>query len=484
MRRFTDFIFSCHITISKKMSAFALLIFIFLANIAFASESDSTLQASRIIDRIIITGNNKTKANIITRELVFHEGDTLSDDTLKYLVERSRENLMNINLFNFVDIHIYQAYQGHVDIHIDCTERWYLFPLPIFEIADRNFNEWWDKRDFNRVNYGVRVKQENFRGRDEILQGMFIFGYSQRLGLFYDIPYINRKQSVGLTLALYGTRNHEIVYDTYGNKLQFYKNPDKFVRNDLQGYVRLTKRKGVYNYYSTTIDFRTTRVDDTIPVLNPDYFVDDAPKQNHLGISWAYRYDRRDYQTYANKGYLFEFEANKTGSGLLKHEPNLVSITAGFRKYQTLNDRFSVAAAVKGRVSQRPGGPYFNQRALGYLTDYIRGYDYYVINGQDYGLLHSTLRFALLPTRIYQLPVINSNKFKKVPLTIYLTGFYDSGYVRDKQFGYKNPLSNSYQYGYGGGLDLVTYYSLVFRIEYAFNKLGDNGIFFHIGTIL
>ena len=93
---------------------------------------------------------------------------------------------------------------------------------------------------------------------------------------------------------------------------------------------------------------------------------------------------------------------------------------------------------------------------MGYSADYIRGYDYYVINGQNFLLTRSNLRYTLLKKHVYNLPVINSNKFKKVPFAIYLNGFYDTGYVTDNQFGYKNPLSNSLQYGYGLGLDLVT----------------------------
>ena len=467
----------------KKIIFFLLVLFSSLGNHLLADVPiDSTTFPPQIIDRIIITGNNKTKPRIILRELLFHEGDSLNPFVLNSAIATSKENLLNIGLFNFVDFHIYQALHGHVYIQIEVTERWYLFPFPVFDIADRNFNEWWSKRDFNRVNYGIRVSQENFRGRDEILQFQFIFGYSQRLGIYYTIPYINRKQNIGLTMAVYGIRNHEIAYDSPNNKLVFYKNPDEFVRNDLQGYVRITKRKGIYSYFNTTVDFRSTRIADTIRFLNPDYFVTSNPIQNHIGISWGYIFDKRDYRSYAMNGYFFEMEATKLGIGLLNNEPNLIEITAGIRKFQSLSKRFNIQASVKGRVVQKEDAPYFNQRALGYSADYIRGYDYYVINGQNFLLMRSNLRYTLMQTHVYELPVINSNKFKKVPLALYLNGFYDSGYVTDNRFAYKNPLANSWQYGYGIGLDIVTYYDLVFRFEYTRNRLNENGLFFHIGS--
>jgi len=468
-------------------STFALLLILLssIANTTIAETLvDSTLLPPRIIDRIIITGNKKTKTRIITRELLFNEGDTLNPLALNSAIESSKKNLLNIGLFNFVDVFVYQGLLGHIEIQIEVTERWYLFPFPVFDIADRNFNEWWLKRDFNRVNYGLRVSQENFRGRDEVLQLQMIFGYSQRLGIYYTIPYINRKQNIGLTMAVYGTRNHETNYDTENNKILFYKNINLFVKNDLQGYLRITKRKGISSYFSTTFDFRTTSVTDSVITLNPDFFITSNPIQNHLGLSWSYIFDKRDYRAYAMKGFFLEVEASKVGLGILNNEPNLIELELGVRKYQPISKRFNAQASIKLRAVQKTGAPYFNQRALGYSSDYIRGYDFYVINGQDFALTRTNIRYSLMQTKVYQLPVINSNKFKKVPLAIYLNGFFDSGNVVDNQFGYKNSLSNSWQYGYGVGLDIVTYYDLVFRFELVRNRMNENGLFFHIGTAI
>lgn len=458
----------------------ASLIF-FLPFLCFSQ--DTTIVISEIkVDRIILTGNKKTKPYIIYRELLFSEGDIIRTDTSADIIRRSEENLMNTGLFNFAVIHVYKSSDGHADVHIELTERWYLFPLPIFEIADRNFNEWWLTRDFKRTNYGMYIKQENFRGRDEILSLQFLNGYSQRLGLFYTIPYINRKQNIGLSTGLFITRNHEIAVNSIGNKLVYYKNPDEFVRYDFQAYVRISKRKGTDHFYYTTLDYRQTITDDSVLILNNEFFTDDVPEQEHLAIGWAYRFDRRDYQAYANKGFLFELEAAKVGLGILPHEPNLILMIAGIRKYQPLGEKFNASAMLKGRIMQYLPGPYFNQRALGYLQDYVRGYEYYVVNGQNFALFRSSLKYNLLPTKIYRIHWIKSEKFSKIPVTINLTGFYDTGYVRDRKYADRNPLSNEWQYGYGAGIDYVTYYDLVFRFEYAWNRMGENGFYFHLGA--
>ena len=58
----------------------------------------------------------------------------------------------------------------------------------------------------------------------------------------------------------------------------------------------------------------------------------------------------------------------------------------------------------------------------------------------------------------------------------------DAGYVQDNFFGKGNPLTNSWQYGYGAGIDFVTYYDIVLRLEYSFNKQLQNGFFIHLSA--
>lgn len=444
---------------------------------------DSISLQPTIIQRIIVTGNERTRLPIILRELTFHEQDTLPMYVLESAIERSRQNLMNTGLFNFVEIHYFQTDNGETVLHIELTERWYLWPSPVFEIADRNLNEWWQRKDLSRTNFGAFVRQENLTGRDDILQVQALFGYTRRYGVYYTRPYINRKMNIGLTVGFYTTRVKEVAWGTTDNKLDFFKNPDAFQREETQGYLRLTKRSGLYDYFSTTLDYRYSQVSDTVIALNPNYFFEEQPVQQHLGLTWSYRYDNRDYQPYAQNGQLFEIEVNKTGLGLLRHEPNLMYIASGVRIYRPLARRWSMGAALKGRITQYRPSPFFNQRALGYGSDYIRGYDLYVMNGQDYLLFRSNLRYALVTRRVYELPYVRSGKFKRFPLAIYLNGFFDAGRVEDPVFGYRNPLSNNWQYGTGSSLDIVTYYDIVLRFEYAFNKMGEHGFFLRMGSV-
>lgn len=92
----------------------------------------------------MIIGNKKTKSSIILRELPFNRNDAVAN--IDSLLGRSKENLMNIGLFNFVDINYIKEDAKTVLIYINVSERWYLWPMPVFELADRNFNEWAQKK--------------------------------------------------------------------------------------------------------------------------------------------------------------------------------------------------------------------------------------------------------------------------------------------------------------------------------------------------
>jgi hypothetical protein len=86
---------------------------------------------------------------------------------------------------------------------------------------------------------------------------------------------------------------------------------------------------------------------------------------------------------------------------------------------------------------------------------------------------------SLLPKKEIHAGFVPSPKFNAIPFSLYAGIFIDAGYVNDQEFYAGNPLVNSWQYGYGAGLDCFTYYDLVFRLEYSFNKLGESGFFLH-----
>jgi hypothetical protein len=101
------------------------------------------------------------------------------------------------------------------------------------------------------------------------------------------------------------------------------------------------------------------------------------------------------------------------------------------------------------------------------------------VNGQNYILFKSTVKFTLVPERVVKIKYIPLEKFNTIPYAFYFNVFTDMGYVHDRQFYQNNPLADDYLAGFGVGIDYVTYYDLVFRAEYSINKMGEHGFFLH-----
>ncbi|MBL7837735.1 MAG: hypothetical protein JNM67_09475, partial [Bacteroidetes bacterium] len=114
-----------------------LVVFItFISSCLHAQTLDSVFK----VEKIDIIGNRRTKSSIILRELTFAEGDTILN--WNYHAEQSRKQLINLFLFNEIKL----SHDSGI-VKVIVTERWYLWPIPILDYADRNFNQWWLTKD-------------------------------------------------------------------------------------------------------------------------------------------------------------------------------------------------------------------------------------------------------------------------------------------------------------------------------------------------
>ena len=93
-----------------------------------------------IINNLEISGNKKTKSDLILREMDFKVNDTIHIASVSERFEKNEKLLMNTGLFNLVKINIknWNENAQSIDLTIEVVESWYIFPLPIFNLADRN----------------------------------------------------------------------------------------------------------------------------------------------------------------------------------------------------------------------------------------------------------------------------------------------------------------------------------------------------------
>src|SRR6267142_5477410 len=142
----------------------------FLGIMGGGSRMDTVIapvDSSRVltVNRIIIIGNKVTKEWIISRELTLKTGDTISLKRLKHELLWDKRKIYNLRLFHTVSVRSLELSNNVIDLLVEVAERWYTFPIPIFELSDRNFSEWWQNynHDLSRINYGVNLTRYNFR---------------------------------------------------------------------------------------------------------------------------------------------------------------------------------------------------------------------------------------------------------------------------------------------------------------------------------
>lgn len=435
------------------------------------------------INRVLIIGNKVTKDRIISRELSLKPGDTISTKGIDKVLVLDQRKIYNLRLFNTVIIQWLELTAGQVDLLVEVNERWYTFPVPIFELSDRNFNEWWQNynHDLSRVNYGLRLYQYNFRGRNETLRFTAQFGFTRRFELSYRIPYIDRQQRHGLNLDFNYGEPKNLAYFTEDHKLKFLE--ERKTLKVTQGFgISYTFRKSFYETHALSFNYQNNHIVDTIAYLNPNYYKDSAVRQQFSSITYSFNAEHRDVIAYPLKGYQITAFAQRTGL-LIDSDVQQWELNITYAKFADLGKNYYFSNFSSAYLSTPKEQPYSFYSALGYRKQLVKGYEVYVIEGPTFFLNKTTFRKRIL-SRTWQLDDMPIEQFRYFPLAIYLKGYFDLGYVENYPY-YENiqlnsRLSNRMLIGTGGGIDIVTAYDAVLRLEYTFTREKTHGFFFHM----
>lgn len=436
------------------------------------------------VDAITIEGNRKTKEEIILRELPFKVGDSIEISALPTMIKESEQLVLNTSLFNKAHIRTEgnALFPQHLQVYITIDEAWYMYPVPYFELADRNFNVWWveQNRSLQRVNFGTDFTHTNFTGRADRFKFGAKYGYTHSYFIGYSIPYVNQKQTIGLSSEISYARNREVNYATDGNKQLFFQ-ADKFLYTRFRAQVGMTYRPGLRTTHQFLLSFRQNSIADSISKsLNPYFFQFGEDLQRYLSFAYQYTYDTRDVRPYPMSGKYIAARLERDGLGFFD-DRNGLTLYGYFDKYFTLSPKFSLGLKTGGKLSLIRGRqPYNDNRALGFGKSYLHGYDYYVIDGMDMAYLKTNVRFRLLEHHIDFGKMVPIKQFRAMPVKIFLGMNNDFGYVHEPYHEFSNPLVNRMLWGGGVGLDFVFFYDKVFQVEYSFNHLLEKGIFLHL----
>ncbi len=446
-----------------------------------SAQSDTTLVPKAVVGDIYIEGNFKTKSSIILREMAVRTGDSIDVYRLKDELEIDRRKIINTNLFITVDMLTKPNPDSlRTDIRVVVKERWYFIALPVFQLADRNFNEWWydRNRDFKRTIYGVYLSYGNVTGRADKLRFLAEFGFIPKFEVSYSLPYIDKAQKTGITMGTSYSMNKTMAQRTWRDKLDYYNSEDKN-KERFYSYVTLTRRNKYYTFHSLDLRWSSTKISDTIAFLNPNYLLNGRTKQNYFQLTYSFSYDKRDNAQYPLQGQSGGIQFSKIGL-LPSDDVNQAYLYGSYRKFFPLSKRWYANTGVRSRISLPKRQPYLQTVGLGYRNDLVRGYELYVIDGQDYGLIKSEIKYKLFAVRKHfsWVPV---RQFNTIPLAAYINTFVDAGYVKNHYPELSNTrLANALLIGAGTGLDIVTFYNMVARFNLNINAEGDRRFFFNL----
>lgn len=406
------------------------------------------------------------------------EGDSIGTDSLAYLMELNRKRIYNLTIFNDVIVTADTLTEGEIDWTIKVKEQWYLIPQVSFKLADRNFNVWWKEHhhDLRRSDLGLTLKNPNFCGNLEQLSATVQVGYTQKFAMEYFKPYIDKAQKHGLGASFFVSKNEETFYTTDSNKLRFVRTRGNYIIRQFEAALLYVYRPGYAFKHQLELRYRDYQVDDTILKLNPDYYLNGSRRLKMLDLTYRFDMNKVDNWSYPLQGTkIVGYAEVRAGWEGFKFQ-SLAQVEIG--RFYSIAPRVYMSHILRARLTMPENQPYAFRNALGSETEMIRGYEYYVIDGSQYGVFRTDLKYELLNIVIRNIPI---RFISAIPIRLYPKVYGDLGYVSYKYPG-NSFLNNRLLYSYGIGLDIWSAYDFKLRLEYSFNHLLEKGLFLHVNS--
>ena len=444
--------------LQEKFYLKRIILFFFLCSINLSAQSDTLFYEGDykiVVDSIQITGNETTEDFIILRELTFGIGDTLNPQIASY----NRERIYSLRIFNQVRLRPYLN-DGKNILKIEIEESWYIYPIPILVLKDR---------DWEKLSYGVSVSLLNFRGRNETLSGFATFGYDPSFGFRYFNPNLSYNQNLNLQVNL--------GYSTVTNKSTEAEAlyGDSFEQKNFNLRVQFGKRFGNFHwaYLKTGFDYVET------PFYISGVNASNSNIDRTLIVGASYVYDTRDLTLYASDG-IYAF-LNYEFKGLGIDGINYRVADLEFREYRKIVEKFTAKWRISLRHTAGETVPYYDYSYLGY-SERIRGYFHDgKSEGNDRFLGSVEINYPIIQeTRInlFFIPLLPKSLLSyRVAVIAGLFG--DTGTTRNTG----DPLViKNFNTGYGTGVSFLLLPYFICRLEFAVNDNGQTEWIFDLGA--
>lgn len=454
----------------KYVKLILILIFIFLSHKQLCSQVyvPQHNKKSDSIAFIKIDGLKRTKLKTIYRELNYTEGSKLFvNDSL---INRWELRLSSLNLFT--DVNVSKSYDTLI---ILVTEEFYYWLNPVGGFADRNFHNWLLNPKFNRLYFGGDFLFYNLFGLNHTFTLSLVGGFNQQVGLGYEWP--NSKFGKGwLGKAKFSySRNHEVWLKTENNQVVFYQIEPDYAQQITSASLKLSKKLNYENSIELgeMIDFY--RIDPSVFYLNNDY-LGGYSELTSSTFNLGFVCDSRNQKHYPTNGSELKLGIEIQQLFSKKNQVNWIqSLSIKWRKFKEVSSTVSIGSVLYGQYKLGHLN-YLQSRQLGYSSDYVRGYEQYVVDGAGSAIFKLSVRKKLLDKKIKIRTFSKAVNYTNAPLSIWLTLYNDNGKVLSP---YKNSsfLGNTLQEKYlnsiGFSLDILAYYDLLTRFDVTRNHFGN-----------
>lgn len=442
------------------------------------------------MDEIHISGNKWTKDFVLLRELNFKKGQSYPKEYLEEAKLENFERIRNLGLFNDVVLEYdYDSVAYEFDIKIEVVENWYIWPSPIFELADRNFAEWWtnQNRDITRVNYGLRVDHINLTGRRDRLILQIQTGFRQKYELVYNQPYLNKEGTLGAEAFVFFANQDQIPFKTENNRTIFGGFEERTLLERFRTGGAFFYRPTIYHHHAFRLEYHKNSVDQhVIDVLNPNYFLEGRTSIQFFMFNYHYTYDRRISQFIPVDGYLLWADIKKEGFGIF-NEYNNTSASIGGEFYHPFNKAKTLVFGTQFKIKanlDRSVVSFANNTGIGWGADQLGGYHLYVVDGTDYAYARNNIRYKLFEKKFNFGKFMPFHQFRSINVQLYARAFLDVGFANDPTYRipFNNDFNNRLLYGWGPGGDLLLYNNYMFSYNLGINHLKEVHLFFQYRT--
>jgi outer membrane protein assembly factor BamA len=425
------------------------------------------------LTEIIIEGNRRSKDKIILRELPFNTGEQYPLHLLIAKFRVAREQLLNTTLFETVTVSLTSVEGNDASVLVSVKERWYFFPVPFADIVDNSLQQWSKNMDFNRINYGLKLKHKNISGLNDRLYLDFVNGYTKGFSLRYEGLPLDYNLKWSASFCFSSGMNRDIAYNTINDKQVAFNGGNNFVYTYTHTGASVSYRPAIKTKHTVGLSYHTEKFMDTILRLN-NHFMNNNTSVSYPELYYNMNYKDLNFLPYPTKGYEADILFQKKG---FEGPVNLWQLTARTAAYKELNSKNFLHLCVTGVIKLPFDQPWSQKQFVGHNNMFLQGYEDYVIDGVAGGFTKASFNRTLANMHI-RIPSKKFQSINDIPVKIYGKIFGNAGYIYNSRPG-DNILNNHMLYSGGMGVDVVLFYDVIFRFEYSINHLGQNGLYLH-----